>query len=487
MSAVRSVLRSAASRANATTRLAAAPKPISRPACSPFGISKRNALPSRIFRSPVEMSCCVETMLPYHTATASALLTSMLSVRSSGWTPEGKLRVEIEAMNFSRLAFLFFLISIQLRALTFVQSAELFQHCSENSTYNNNLNHLFSTITNVTQIDHGFYNVSYGENPDQVNAIGLCRGDLKPDSCRSCIDKAANEFKKSCDNDGAAIKWYDECMLRYSNSSIFGKMEFKPYHALIINVQNATNVTELNQVLATLLDGLKTQAASGDSLRKFATGNAAVSDSQTIYALAQCTPDLSQVDCNDCLNNATRLLSQCCSGRQGAAILTPSCNIRYEKDIFYEPLVAMPPTPAANAPVSPPVDAPPLVDAPVSPPVNAPPPKSPPLDAPPPVKPPVNAPPPVSPPIDAPPPVSTPIDAPTPVSPPVDASPPFDALPPFDELPPVDAPSPSPVVTPAPPQQTEQPYIETGEGNMNSGFLVLATAVSLMILQYFAF
>ncbi|XP_022723633.1 protein NUCLEAR FUSION DEFECTIVE 6, chloroplastic/mitochondrial-like isoform X2 [Durio zibethinus] len=91
MSAARSVLRSAASRATAATRVASAPKPMLRPACSPFRISKQNPLSSRIFRSPVELSCCVETMLPYHTATASALLTSMLSVsrRSAGWTPEG--------------------------------------------------------------------------------------------------------------------------------------------------------------------------------------------------------------------------------------------------------------------------------------------------------------------------------------------------------------------------------------------------------------
>ncbi|KAE8719924.1 Protein NUCLEAR FUSION DEFECTIVE 6 [Hibiscus syriacus] len=90
MSAARSVIRSAAARASAATRLAGATKPMQRPACSPFRISKQNPFPARIFRSPVEMSCCVETLLPYHTATASALLTSMLTVsrRGSGWTAE---------------------------------------------------------------------------------------------------------------------------------------------------------------------------------------------------------------------------------------------------------------------------------------------------------------------------------------------------------------------------------------------------------------
>jgi len=44
-----------------------------------------------VIRSPVELSFCVESMLPYHTVTASALMTSMLSLSSGNyaWLSEG--------------------------------------------------------------------------------------------------------------------------------------------------------------------------------------------------------------------------------------------------------------------------------------------------------------------------------------------------------------------------------------------------------------
>ncbi|RVW22008.1 hypothetical protein CK203_111915 [Vitis vinifera] len=57
---------------------------------SSSGISNREPLSRRIFQSPVEMGCYVESRFPFHAAMASALFNSMLSVshHSYGWAPE---------------------------------------------------------------------------------------------------------------------------------------------------------------------------------------------------------------------------------------------------------------------------------------------------------------------------------------------------------------------------------------------------------------
>ncbi|KAG4978368.1 hypothetical protein AAZX31_13G277300 [Glycine max] len=85
--AARSIFRSCSSR-RAAFRLGSEAKA----ARSPFRVASNQPLSQSTLRCPVELSFCVESMLPYHTATASALMTSMLSVsrHSYGWLPEGK-------------------------------------------------------------------------------------------------------------------------------------------------------------------------------------------------------------------------------------------------------------------------------------------------------------------------------------------------------------------------------------------------------------
>ncbi|KAL1567394.1 hypothetical protein AAHA92_02877 [Salvia divinorum] len=96
--AARSAFRSAAR--SATASVSAGVKP--RAAPSPFRVPSQSPLSARIFRSPVEMSCVsVMSLLPYHTATASAVLTSMLSVapRGHGWSIEGQFYCAFLAFN----------------------------------------------------------------------------------------------------------------------------------------------------------------------------------------------------------------------------------------------------------------------------------------------------------------------------------------------------------------------------------------------------
>ncbi|KAL5579081.1 hypothetical protein UlMin_011523 [Ulmus minor] len=231
-----------------------------------------------------------------------------------------------------------------------------------NSTYKSNLDNLLSTLPSNEANTYGFYNSSYGNGTDEAYAIGLCRGDVKLDLCQSCVNVSYHRLTELCPNNKQAVVWYDECMLRYSNSSMLGDSESSP-RAYLVNPENvssnANSVSTFFQDLRTLLDNLKNRASGGDSLRKFSTGNLSTSDFKTIYALAQCTPDLSRQECNNCLDDIFGVIPECCSGKIGGRVISPSCNFRYEDYLFYElteeeaPPTSPPPSPLQQ-PVAPP-------------------------------------------------------------------------------------------------------------------------------------
>ncbi|KAG6658116.1 hypothetical protein CIPAW_04G137700 [Carya illinoinensis] len=234
---------------------------------------------------------------------------------------------------------------------------------TSNSSYDKNLNHILYSLTSGARVNYGFFNSSYGNNSDEVHAIGLCRGDYNSDDCRSCLNNAASVLKQNCPVQKEAILWYDYCIFRYSNRSIFGVSETGPtffgpsFSTWIVNNVSANYLDRFNDVLRTLLEGLRDEAAAGGSLRKYAVNNTIAPQNMTLYALVQCTPDLPERECYSCLTEAFQNIPQCCSGKTAGRVVSPSCNFRFETYQFYNP-IAEALQQSSSSPLAPPVSPP---------------------------------------------------------------------------------------------------------------------------------
>ncbi|CAI9087734.1 OLC1v1021881C1 [Oldenlandia corymbosa var. corymbosa] len=225
-------------------------------------------------------------------------------------------------------------------------------------TYKINLESLLSDLVSNASRPSGFYNSTAGVgSPAALYGLFLCRGDVNPSDCQDCLTNAQVNVFAICPDTNQAIFWYDNCMLRYSNQSIFSRLD-TGIVGYLWNPNNVTNTFLLNQVLGDTFNQIATKAAEGDPIsgKKFAVQVAKLMSFQRIYALGQCTPDISSLDCEGCLTSAIQKLPNCCNNRQGGRVLFPSCNIRYESTPFYQVVPSPPPAqpPALTPPPPPP-------------------------------------------------------------------------------------------------------------------------------------
>uniref|UniRef100_A0A2P2MVB3 Uncharacterized protein MANES_16G014000 n=2 Tax=Rhizophora mucronata TaxID=61149 RepID=A0A2P2MVB3_RHIMU len=255
-----------------------------------------------------------------------------------------------------------------LALLSFANLAEadyLYHNCPNTTTFRNNsiyktnldrlLSSLSSNSTNSTQFYlNGFRNSSAGLDPDVVYGLFLCRGDGSTEVCRNCVRQAFQDIVQRCPVEKVAIIWYDDCLLRYSTESLFSTMDDSPS----IYMWNTGNVTEdptrFNTLTPTTLRQAATEAAAAPAgAKKFAVKQENFTASQNLYSLVQCTPDLSRIDCNSCLQRAIAQYPTCCNGRPGGRVLFPSCNFRYEIYPFYNETLLVAPSPQPVVPPPP--------------------------------------------------------------------------------------------------------------------------------------
>ena len=234
-------------------------------------------------------------------------------------------------MPFSRFASFLCLLSFLLLLNNAVGVDPLFHFCTgsekfiDNGPYETNLNKLMDSLQ-ILAPPTGFGKASVGLNADRSNGLALCRLDVSNTDCKACVTEASTEILKRCPDYKAAIIWYDNCLLKYSNMDFFGQVDHQKFYSF--NEKNVSNPASFNQKTRELLSRLAEEAFVAPNM--YATGEVDLEESKKLYGLVQRTRDLSTIDCKQCLDDAVSEGPNCCDGKEGGRVATGSCNIRYE-------------------------------------------------------------------------------------------------------------------------------------------------------------
>ncbi|PKI40210.1 hypothetical protein CRG98_039403 [Punica granatum] len=187
------------------------------------------------------------------------------------------------------------------------------------------------SLSSNSKTQTGYSNTSSGA----VYGSILCRGDLNPDACEECVVNATEMAVRLCHGSEWAILWFDQCMLRYSDHNFFSSMEREPS----LDEYNKEPVVGPEQFMAVLEKTMgqlvNKLGAKYSRVKKYVTKDVKINAKQTLYTMAQCTPDINKTGCMNCLETADHKLQTIDKEKIGGRVLLPSCFVRFEIYEFY--------------------------------------------------------------------------------------------------------------------------------------------------------
>ncbi|ERN00666.1 cysteine-rich repeat secretory protein 38-like [Amborella trichopoda] len=179
------------------------------------------------------------------------------------------------------------------------------------SRYEENLKSLLQSLKANASISRGFNSTTSGTSPDQVYGLAQCRADTTTAECSDCMNRTTTDALQLCPNRKQAIFWDDQCILCYSDSNFIGSINRNRLY--LSNVNNACDRDSFNLELGGLMRKLTWRAVS-DPLLLYASGKTVYDNFVTIYGLLQCTRDLDDAECRNCLESVIADIPSCCNG-----------------------------------------------------------------------------------------------------------------------------------------------------------------------------
>lgn len=237
------------------------------------------------------------------------------------------------------------------------------KYFTPNGTYDSNRRLILSSLPNNTASRDGFYYGSIGEEQDRVYALGMCIPKSTPSDCSNCIKGAAGWLIQDCVNQTDAYYWALDptlCLVRYSNISFSGSAAFweiEPQYLVLNTATIASNLTEFKTIWEDLTSRTITAASAARSTPSSSDNHyrvdfANLTKFQNIYALMQCTPDISSDECNNCLQRGVLEYQSCCGNNTGGYVMRPICFFRWQLFTFSKAFHNI--TLATTPPLSPP-------------------------------------------------------------------------------------------------------------------------------------
>ncbi|KAK9714875.1 hypothetical protein RND81_06G127100 [Saponaria officinalis] len=233
------------------------------------------------------------------------------------------IKIKNSTFTFAYIFLIFLKFTTAVDQITFLQS-----NCSETEQYNNifqnNLYHVLSNLT-TKSISQKFYSFSTGDAWNKVYGLFLCINNYLDQVCQDCVTIAAGEVQRRCPSSNEATVWYAECMLRYADHDIFVVNDDSVYYNVGTGKSKFSQYDK--ELLETFIGLFDKVTDMGDYSTKSATTIVYMASDVTLVCYVDCTPDLSNSECQSCLRTGLGRLER--DGAYIGRLLQPNCRLMY--------------------------------------------------------------------------------------------------------------------------------------------------------------
>ncbi|KAJ0983298.1 hypothetical protein J5N97_011553 [Dioscorea zingiberensis] len=213
-------------------------------------------------------------------------------------------------------------------AITCAQNDPILFHCSPDTnhtdqSFKSNLDLLLSNLITTAPNSSSLYS---NASMHSVYGMAQCPPDGSPSSCADCLGRLNTSLATLCPIGRSAAVRLQLCLLRYSDHTFFSELDVTSFK--ILTGQSASRPTYSREELFNLMNN--TRSKTIESKLRFGRVEAKFSDPYVASASAECTRDLSTVDCTVCLDQAIGMLLNDYNNRLlGLQVVGLSCIVGY--------------------------------------------------------------------------------------------------------------------------------------------------------------